>query len=316
MGKSTKDTMCTDAFPKALVPNEEGYYKRLRKGTYIFVYDHPVCATNARESYFNDSIVVNSISGLDLQPLPFEKQFVVPKVLSRANHFLHAYESGVTDIQGGKTATEAIHLHVTGMFLTVVEEAKEKATDEMEIFDHTFERVVGPFVELHEVVANSILLPWVKRYCLESDAVIVTGNELASSLDVTYHSNSKPDLIVYNKNNSCAIMVDCPSVEGTEMMELDDGESHTVLHGIAGECKVTNEGRSNIESKTRAQLQANLFVVAGALAQNALANNMGFDEIWVYGVCCFYQDETGYLIILHLNFRDQVSHFFRDDKPH
>ena len=99
-------------------------------------------------------------------------------------------------------------------------------------------------------------------------------------------------------------------------MELDDEENRAVRYGIAGECNVTNEGRSDMESKTKAQLQANLFAVAGALAQNALENNMGFDEICVYGDCCFYQDETGYLIILHLNFRDQFSCFFRDDKPH
>ena len=148
--------------------------------------------------------------------------------------------------------------------------------------------------------------------CSESDAVIFKGNAFHGSLDVTYHSNSKPDFIIYNKDNSCAIMVDGPSVEGTMMMELDEA----VLYGIAGECRVTNEGRSDMESKTKTQLQANLFAAAGTLAQNALENNMDFDEICVYRVCCFYQDDNGYLIILHLNFWDQVSRFFRDDKSH
>ena len=159
MGILTKDVMCTDIFPKALVPNEKGCYKLLQKGTSIFVYDKPVCASSAKESDFNSSMVVKSIPGLDLQPLPFEKQFVVPKVLNRGNHFLHAYESGLRDIQGGKTATEAIHLHVTGMFESELEEAKQKTTTEIEIFKHTFERVVGPFVELCELTTNNILLP-------------------------------------------------------------------------------------------------------------------------------------------------------------
>ena len=316
MGKSTEEEMCMDIFPKALVPNEEGHYRKLRKGTYIFVYDNPLKASDIKGSYFNDSILVNSIPELNLQPLPFGKQFVPPKVLSRANHFLHAYESCRRDIQGGKTATEAIDLHVTGMFLSVVEEAKQNTTDETDIIEHTFSRVVGPFVEVHEVTANSILLSWVKTNCLESDAVIVTGNEFPDSLNVTYHSNSRPDFVIYNKNNSCAIMVECPSVEGTEKMEIDGEESHAVLYGIAGECKIANQRKTGIESKAKAQLQANLFAVAGVLAQNALQNDTDFDEICVYGVCCFYEDEAGYLIILHLNFWDQASRFFMDNEPH
>ena len=202
------------------------------------------------------------------------------------------------------------------MIQSVVEEAKQKATDETDIIEHIFARVVGPFVEVHEVTANGILLPWVKMNCLESDAVIVTGNKFLDSLNVAYHSNSKPDFVIYNKNNSCAIMVECPSVEGTERMEIDDEGSYAVLYGIAGECKIANQRKTGIGSKAKAQLQANLFAVAGALAQNALQNDTDFDEICVYGVCCFYEDEAGYLIILHLNFWDQASRFFMDNEPH
>ena len=71
-----------------------------------------------------------------------------------------------------------------------------------------------------------------------------------------------------------------------------------------------------VVSKTKAQLQANLFAVAGALAQNALEKDVDFDEIRVYGFCCFYKDETAYLTILQLNFQHQVSRIFRDDKRH
>ena len=304
-GESTEEEMCMDIFPKALVPNEEGHYRKLQKGTYIFVYDNPMKASDIKGSYFNDSILVNSIPELNLQPLPFGKKFVPPKALSRANHFLYAYESCRKDIQGGKTATEAIDLHMTGMIQSAVEEAKENTTNEIEIFEHTFSIVVGPIVELQENTANSILLSWVKTNSLESKAVIVTGNEFLDSLNVTYHSNSKPDFVIYNKNNSCAIMVECPSVEGTEKMEIDGEESYAA-----------NQRKTGIESKAKAQLQANLFAVAGVLAQNALQNDTDFDEICVYGVCCFYEDEAGYLIILHLNFRDQVSRFFMDNEPH
>ena len=69
------------------------------------------------------------------------------------------------------------------------QKTKQKTTKEIEIFKHTFERVVGPFVELHELTTNNILLPWVKMICSESDAVVVKGNAFPGSLDVTYHSN-------------------------------------------------------------------------------------------------------------------------------
>ena len=54
-------------------------------------------------------------------------------------------------------------------------------------------------------------------------------------------------------------MVDSP--EEAEMMEIE--VTYPVLHGIAGECQVSNEGRLKVEGKTKAQLQANLFAVAG-----------------------------------------------------
>ena len=74
---------------------------------------------------------------------------------------------------------------------------------------------------------------------------------------------------------------------------------------IAGECKISNEGKLQVEGKPKAQLQANLFALAGLLAEQAMKSDVVFDEICVYGICCFYQDEKGFLITLRLNFHDR-----------
>ena len=320
MGISTKDVMCTDIFPKALVPDEEGYYKKIKDGAYIFVHKDPVSASSVKGSSFSDSMVI-SVPKLTLEPVPAIREFVPPKVLNCGNLFQQAYEKGIKDIEEKNlTAAEAICRHVSDIFQDKATEiAKLQQMPEKEIFEHTFYKVVGPFVATHELSGNDILLDWVKRQCLQQEAVIVKGNQFPTLLHATLHSNSRPDFAIISKRSNWAIVVNSDSLEEEEEEEMElESPNHPpiTLYGVAGECKISNEGKLQVEGKPKAQLQANLFALAGLLAEQAMKSDVVFDEICVYGICCFYQDENGYLITLHLNFQNQSSYFVSDDTPH
>ena len=94
---------------------------------------------------------------------------------------------------------------------------------------------------LHEGSGNDFLLSWIKDQCKQSDKLVFKGDTFPSEEYFSFHSNSKRDFFLYEKERNHAIVVN-RVYETDDSMDEETGEDESVMKliGIAGECKLGN----------------------------------------------------------------------------